>query len=101
MRLRDPLKNPNNKLFWWTDILKGFFKSPPTEIRGVELSYRDRTLFRIIFFNSFRFKLNESDEDMELAIKEINLKVDENTLLDLKDNILDVIELAQEKQSEK
>ena len=38
---------------------------------------------------------------MELAIKEINLKVDENTLLDLKDNILDVIELAQEKQSEK
>ena len=37
---------------------------------------------------------------MELAIKEINLKVDENTLLDLKDNILDVIELAQEKQSE-
>ena len=38
---------------------------------------------------------------MELAIKEIKLKVDENTLLDLKDNILDVIELAQEKQSEK
>ena len=57
--------------------------------------------FKIIFFNPVRFKLNESDEDMELAIKEINLKVDENTLLDLKDNILDVIELAQEKQSEK